>query len=70
MLSQVNDTAHEGIHWAEIGVTATAEADDFAADPIFLVSESETHKRCRPQLCCRSGGEIEASWAYKDLHVL
>ena len=34
-LSQVEDTAHEGIHWAEIGVTATAEADDFAANPFF-----------------------------------
>ena len=70
MLSQMEDAADESTHWAEIGVPAAAEANDFASDPILLLSKGKAYKCCRLKLCICGGLQVEALGANRDLDIL
>ncbi len=69
VLSEVEDSAYDGLDRANVGVSASGKPDDFASHAILLVGECEGGKTCLLDLLDWCRGEIDACFSDEELDV-
>ena len=69
MRSKVDYTASKNFGWREKGVTTVALSNNFSSDCIFLGIECKRSKGSSKKLGIRSGVQVEARRALKELNI-
>lgn len=70
MLSEVENSAEDGLDGADVGIADTCKPDDFAAHTILLVGEGEGGKSSLLELFNWCSGEVDVCISDEPGHLL
>ena len=69
MLSEVEDSAYDGLDGADVGIPASGKPNDFSANAILLVGECERGEAGLLDLLKWCSGEVDACISNEELDV-